>query len=92
MLDLTSTFSLFDIKQHISDTPYPIKEKYQILERLYDIESRLENNNIPLNTVYLTFIENIIFYIKDLDKSMSDELKIKLNNIINHLNGHKLHI
>ena len=85
MLDLSSVFSLFDIKQHISDTPYPIGEKYEILEKLYDIESKLENNNIPHTTMYLTFIDTTIFYIKDLDKSLSDELKIKLNTIIKHL-------
>jgi hypothetical protein len=92
MLDLSSVFSLFDIKQHVSDIPYSIEEKDQILERLYDIESKLENTNIPHVTMYLTFIETIIFYIKDLDKSLSDELKIKLNTIINHLNERKLHI
>lgn len=85
MLNKTSMFSLFDIKQYISDIPYSAEEKHQILEKLYDIESRLENNNIPDNTTYLTLIDTIIFYIKDLDKSMSPELKIKLNNIISHL-------
>ena len=35
--------------------------------------------------MYLTFIDTTIFYIKDLDKSLSEELKIKLNTIIKHL-------
>ena len=92
MLDLSSVFSLVDIKQHVSDIPYSIEEKNQILERLYNIESKLENTNILHATTYLTFVETIIFYIKDLDKSLSEELKIKFNSIINHLNERKLHI
>lgn len=85
MLNLTSTFSLFDISKHMSNEPYTAEEKQEVLERLYRIQSKLENFNDVDSEAHLTFIDNIIFSIQDLDKSLTPEFKVKLNNIINYL-------
>jgi hypothetical protein len=90
MIDISSIFSSNEIKQKMSNIPYSSEnEKCGILDHLFILQSRLENckHNESLN--YLKFVDELIFQINDLDKSLTGDIKNTLNNIVQYINNPK---
>lgn len=67
----------------MDDNPYTRQEKEEIIERLYDLQFALEClNSRTIEEADLEFVESVIYCISDLDKSLSQEIKNSLNDII----------
>lgn len=91
MIDIDSIFTSNEIKQKMSNVPYSTeKEKSDILEHLFILQSKLENCNHDKSIHYLKFVDEIIFQINDLDKSLTPDIKIKLNDIVHYINNPKI--
>ena len=54
------------------------KDKQEVLDKLYNLQAKLENKNIVFD---LKIVDDIITYIEDFDKSLSQETKEILNSI-----------
>lgn len=93
MIDLSSIFTSSELNLKLSHKGYDLKEKTIILDKLFTLQSYLENklsalditdtSNLKYN--YLKFIDEVIYQIEVLDKSLTPEISCKLTDIINSL-------
>ncbi len=85
-MDLSSIFSGIEIKSKMLDIPYGHEEKMHVLEKLDNLQSKIENclTNSTIDIEKdLKKIDDIINLIKERDVSLSPEIKAALNNIYN---------
>lgn len=93
MIDLTSIFNSSEINSKISFKSYDSSQKEDILNKLYTLQSYLENritieefNNVHnMNSKYLKFVDELIFQVKELDRSLTEDILSNLREIVNTL-------
>jgi hypothetical protein len=76
-----SIFSFNDLSKELSNEPYTYSQKEEVLEKLNNLQFTLENYLMDEDEE-LKYVDDVIFFINDLDKSLSTPVKNKLNNII----------
>jgi hypothetical protein len=76
-----SIFSFNDLSKELSNEPYTYSQKEEVLEKLNNLQFTLENYLMD-GDEELKYVDDVIFFINDLDKSLSTPVKNKLNNII----------
>lgn len=77
-IDLSGIMGPIAIKNSMGDKYVSNKDKLEVLDKLYNLQSKLENKNIIED---LKTVDAIITYIEDFDKSLSSETKEILNSI-----------
>ena len=77
-IDLSGIMGPIAIKNSMGDKYAFNKDKLEVLDKLYNLQSKLENKNIIED---LKTVDAIITYIEDFDKSLSSETKEILNSI-----------
>lgn len=75
-----SIFSFNDLSKELSNEPYTYSQKEEVLEKLNNLQFTLENYLMD-GDEELKYVDDVIFFINDLDKSLSTPVKNKLNNI-----------
>ena len=77
-VDLSGIMGPIAIKNGMGDKYTSNKDKQEVLDKLYNLQAKLENKNIVFD---LKIVDDIITYIEDFDKSLSQETKEILNSI-----------
>jgi hypothetical protein len=77
-IDLSGIMGPIAIKNGMGDKYASNKDKQEVLDKLYNLQAKLENKNIVFD---LKIVDDIITYIEDFDKSLSPETKEILNSI-----------
>jgi hypothetical protein len=77
-IDLSGIMGPIAIKNGMGDKYTSNKDKQEVLDKLYNLQAKLENKNIVFD---LKIVDDIITYIEDFDKSLSQETKEILNSI-----------
>jgi hypothetical protein len=77
-IDLSGIMGPIAIKNGMGDKYTSNKDKQEVLDKLYNLQAKLENKNIVFD---LKIVDDIITYIEDFDKSLSTETKEILNSI-----------
>ena len=77
-IDLSGIMGPIAIKNGMGDKYTSNKDKQEVLNKLYNLQAKLENKNIVFD---LKIVDDIITYIEDFDKSLSQETKEILNSI-----------
>jgi len=77
-IDLSGIMGPIAIKNGMGDKYTSNKDKQEVLDKLYNLQAKLENKNIVFD---LKIVDDIITYIEDFDKSLSSETKEILNSI-----------
>lgn len=77
-IDLSGIMGPIAIKNGMGDKYTSSKDKQEVLDKLYNLQAKLENKNIVFD---LKIVDDIITYIEDFDKSLSQETKEILNSI-----------
>lgn len=77
-IDLSGIMGPIAIKNGMCDKYTSNKDKQEVLDKLYNLQAKLENKNIVFD---LKIVDDIITYIEDFDKSLSTETKEILNSI-----------
>ena len=77
-IDLSGIMGPIAIKNSMGDKYTSNKDKQEVLDKLYNLQAKLENKNIVFD---LKIVDDIITYIEDFDKSLSSETKEILNSI-----------
>lgn len=78
-IDLSGIMGPIAIKNGMGDKYTSNKDKQEVLDKLYNLQAKLENYHVPPND--LKIVDDIITYIEDFDKSLSQETKEILNSI-----------
>lgn len=77
-IDLSGIMGPIAIKNGMGDKYTSNKDKQEVLDKLYNLQANLENKNSVFD---LKIVDDIITYIEDFDKSLSQETKEILNSI-----------
>ena len=77
-IDLSGIMGPIAIKNGMGDKYTSNKDKQEVLDKLYNLQAKLENKNIVFD---LKIVDVIITFIEDFDKSLSPETKEILNSI-----------
>ena len=77
-IDLSGIMGPIAIKNGMGNKYTSNKDKQEVLDKLYNLQAKLENKNIVFD---LKIVDDIITYIEDFDKSLSQETKEILNSI-----------
>jgi len=77
-IDLSGIMGPIAIKNGMGDKYTSNKDKQEVLDKLYNLQAKLENKNIVFD---LKIVDDIITYIEDFDKSLSPDTKEILNSI-----------
>ena len=77
-IDLSGIMGPIAIKNGMGDKYTSNKDKQEVLDKLYNLQAKLENKNIVFD---LKIVDDIITYIEDFDKSLSPKTKEILNSI-----------
>ena len=70
-IDLSGIMGPIAIKNGMGDKYTSNKDKQEVLDKLYNLQAKLENKNIVFD---LKIVDDIITYIEDFDKSLSSIL------------------
>jgi hypothetical protein len=82
MLDISSIFNDLNIKNEMAGPYLTSQEKDQVLDRLYNLQARLENMNSYEN---LAIVDSVINFVENYDKSLSEHTKKILNDILQQI-------
>ena len=82
MLDISSIFNDLNIKNEMTGPYLTSQEKDQVLDRLYNLQARLENMNSYEN---LAIVDSVINFVENYDRSLSEHTKKILNDILQQI-------
>jgi hypothetical protein len=82
MLDISSIFNDLNIKSEMAGPYLTSQEKNQVLDRLYNLQARLENMNSYEN---LAIVDSVINFVENYDRSLSEHTKKILNDILQQI-------